>query len=139
METLGSLVDKLTIIKLKQFHTPFDNTKRFESLDAQEKGLIEEIDEYVAYQSGAVIPANKVCELKVKVFGTLGGLISNLALTNCKVWHLQEKIYDFANVPEADREGVIRDIAKLNITRTTLIEEIDKEYVMSRGELCTPR
>jgi hypothetical protein len=128
METLGSLVDKLTIIKLKQFHTPFDNTKRFESLDAQERSLIEEIDEYILKNDGRVIPANKVCDIKVSVFGTPGGLISDLAMTNTKVWHLQEDLYDFSNLPDEKKDYTVINIAKLNIRRTALIEEIDKEF-----------
>jgi hypothetical protein len=34
-ETLGSLCDKLTIVKLKQYHT--EDSKRLESLGQQEK------------------------------------------------------------------------------------------------------
>ena len=38
-ETLGSLCDKLTIVKLKQWHT--DDTARTASLAAQERQLSE--------------------------------------------------------------------------------------------------
>jgi hypothetical protein len=127
METLGSLIDKLTIVKLKQFHTEFNNV-RFSSLELQEESLINEIDEYVLENDARVIPANKVCDIKVKVFGTIGGLISSLAITNCKIWHLQEKIYDFESVKPDAKDAVIGSIARLNIKRTALIEEIDKEF-----------
>ena len=43
-ETLGSLCDKLTIVKLKQYHT--GDIQRLESLAHQEKQLCEEIDTY---------------------------------------------------------------------------------------------
>ena len=44
-ETLGSLCDKLTIIKLKQFHT--EDVKRLDSLNKQQGQLIEEIDKFI--------------------------------------------------------------------------------------------
>ena len=43
--TLCSLCDKLTIVKLKQYHT--EDLKRLESLESQERQLSEEIDAYV--------------------------------------------------------------------------------------------
>ena len=128
METLGSLVDKLSIIKLKQYHTPFDNNERFTSLDEQEESLIEEIDEYVLKNDARVIPANKICDIKVHVSGTMGGLISDLAMTNTKIWHLQEDLYNFSNLPDDKKDYTVINIAKLNIKRTALIEEIDKEF-----------
>jgi hypothetical protein len=41
-ETLGSICDKLTIVKLKQFHT--EDQSRLESLNQQEGQLKSEID-----------------------------------------------------------------------------------------------
>jgi len=45
-ETLGSLCDKLTIVKLKQWHTEEESKQK--SLAAQQRQLQEEIDEFVA-------------------------------------------------------------------------------------------
>ena len=44
-ETLGSLCDKLTIVKLKQYHT--EDLSRLDSLANQEKQLLQEIDIYI--------------------------------------------------------------------------------------------
>ncbi|MBK9284914.1 MAG: hypothetical protein IPM51_11465 [Sphingobacteriaceae bacterium] len=44
-ETLGMLCDKLTILKLKQYHT--ESEERLKSLGTQAKQLQEEIDEFV--------------------------------------------------------------------------------------------
>jgi len=45
-ETLGSLCDKLTTVKLKRWHT--DDAERLQSLAKQEAQLNEEINEFVA-------------------------------------------------------------------------------------------
>ena len=44
-ETLGMLCDKLTIVKLKQYHTT--DEIRLQSLDQQCNQLQQEIDEYL--------------------------------------------------------------------------------------------
>jgi hypothetical protein len=44
-ETIGSLCDKLTIVKLKQWHT--QDACKLESLSKQEEQLKAEIDEYI--------------------------------------------------------------------------------------------
>ena len=44
-ETLGSLCDKLTVVKLKQFHSV--NKLILGSLEVQEQQLKEEIDEFI--------------------------------------------------------------------------------------------
>ena len=45
-ETLGMLCDKLTIVKLKEYHTT--DADRLQSLAIQASQLQEEIDEYIA-------------------------------------------------------------------------------------------
>ena len=44
-ETLGMLCDKLTIVKLKQYHT--EDKDRLTSLEKQSVQLQAEIDEYI--------------------------------------------------------------------------------------------
>ncbi len=44
-ETLGSLCDKLTIVKLKQYHS--DEENRLKSLAQQATDLQQEIDDFV--------------------------------------------------------------------------------------------
>ena len=129
METLGSLCDKLSIIKLKQYHTE-DPFKQI-SLTDQEIMLVEEINTYIKNPPKMlVVPANKIysgmedCTLQ----GTIGNLIKELSSINCDLWHEQEKVYDFINVPDCEKNGVIQCIAMLNIQRNQCIEGIDKEF-----------
>src|SRR5438874_241076 len=100
-ETLGSLCDKLATVKLKLWHT--DDPDRLESLTEQERQLHQEIDEFIAAAIAGEIPierltfaANKVYKKDGNVIpefnGTLGEVFSQLAHTNCKLWHVQEKV-----------------------------------------------
>lgn len=57
-ETLGTLCDKLTIVKLKQYHTE-DDSKQI-SLSNQEKQLITEIDSFVDDAIKGNIPIDKL-------------------------------------------------------------------------------
>ena len=136
-ETLGSLCDKLTIVKLKQFHT--ENSDRLQSLDTQEKQLQGEIDEFVAAAVCGEIPleqltfaANKVYQKEgnvvAEIKGDIGEVFSRLADTNCNLWHEQEKVYEFERVPAADKNMVVKQLALLNLERTKCIDQIDKHF-----------
>ena len=102
-ETLGSLCDKLTVVKLKQWHTK--DRKRIKSLEIQERVLQQEIDEFVRDAFDGSIPgdrmkfeANKVYKKKgntvAEVKGDIGAVFSQLARVNCELWHQVEKSYD---------------------------------------------
>ena len=136
-ETLGSLCDKLTIIKLKQWHT--EDVERLKSLDAQERQIQEEIDDCVGRAAGGVIPperltfaANKVYKMEGNVVpdvaGSLGEMFSQLAVVNCTLWHEQEKVYDFEAVPAAKKGDVVKQLALLNLQRNKCIDEIDRLF-----------
>ena len=136
-ETLGSLCDKLTVVKLKQWHT--DDRARLGSLSAQERQLQQEISEYVAAAARGEIPlerltfaANKVYKREgtevADVQGNLGELFSRLADVNCRLWHVQEKVYDFAAVAPADKDAVIKQLALLNLERNTCIDALDRGF-----------
>ncbi len=136
-ETLGSLCDKLTVVKLKQWHT--EDTARRDSLAAQERQLQQEISEYVtAAVSGAIRPerltfaANKVYKQEgnevVEVAGNLGELFSRLADVNCRLWHVQEKVYEFSAVPAADKDAVVKQLALLNLERNKCIDALDRGF-----------
>lgn len=137
-ETLGTLSDKLTIVKLKQYHT--EDTKRLESLTQQEKQLQDEIDELIADAVSGKIPVEKLTFFSNKVYkkegneipdvkGSLGEIFALLAETNCRLWHVQEKVYDFEKVPIEEKDSVIRDLAVINLERTNCIDEMDKAFV----------
>jgi hypothetical protein len=137
-ETLGSLCDKLTIVKLKQFHT--DDSERLASLGTQESQLREEIDAFLAdAMAGAIRPerltfrANKVFKAQgnavAAVAGTIGAVFAQLAQVNCQLWHEQEKVYDFARVPADQKDAVVKQLALLNLERTQCIDAIDAALV----------
>jgi aconitase B len=133
-ETLGSLCDKLTIIKLKQWHST--DKIRLKSLAAQESSLLEEIDEFIAnalvgriLENRLTFQANKVYKKKgnavAEVTGAMGAVIARLADVNCRLWHEQEKVYDFEHVPDAEKGALTRQLAILNLERNRCIEAID--------------
>ena len=137
-ETLGTLSDKLTIVKLKQFHT--EDEERLKSLKKQEKQLQNEIDDLVKDAVSGKIPPEKLTFSANKVYkkegnetqdliGSIGQVFGFLADTNCKLWHVQEKVYEFETVPAEKKDGVIKELAILNLERNNCIDEIDKLFV----------
>jgi len=136
MDTLGSLIDKLTIVKLKQYHT--EDIKKLESLKTQEGNLIVEINAFVfAAVDGKIprkllsSPSNKVYNIEedIEVIqGSNGWLVSELAMVNCELWHEQETVYQFELVAPELKDGVIKRLAKLNILRTKYIDLIDEQF-----------
>lgn len=136
-ETLGSLCDKLTIVKLKQWHS--EDADRLKSLDAQEQQLKEELSEYIAAAVAGTIPlerltfsANKVYKKEgntvTEVRGTIGEIFSQLADVNCRLWHEQEKVYQFDQVPVDQKDSVVKQLALLNLERTRCIDQLDKLF-----------
>ena len=137
-ETLGMLCDKLTIVKLKQYHT--EDAGRLDSLAQQEKMLQGEIDQLVTNAVKGDIPVEKLSFASNKVFkaegnevrnitGTMGSLFSQLADVNCKLWHEQEKVYDFEKVPVNEKDIVVKNLAIMNLERNRCIDEIDRQFV----------
>lgn len=133
-ETLGSLCDKLTIVKLKQYHS--EDTERLKSLAEQEINLKTEIDEFLADAMNGLIPLNKLTFKANKVFkkegneiqnitGTIGAVFSKLAEVNCLLWHEQEKVYEFETVEADEKDKVVKKLAILNLERNKCIDEID--------------
>jgi hypothetical protein len=136
-ETLGSLCDKLTIIKLKQYHT--EDLKRLDSLAHQEQQLCEEIDIYVVDAVNGEIPQEKLTFSSNKVYkkegneilpitGNIGSVFSELAKVNCELWHEQEKVYEFENVNPDEKNSVVKQLALLNLQRNQCTDSIDKQF-----------
>ena len=137
-ETLGMLCDKLTIVKLKQYHT--DEQAKLESLQKQANQLQEEIDTYVAQAINGVIPAERLTFASNKVFkkegnevgdvnGNIGSLFFQLAEINCKLWHEVEKGYDIENVSVNEKDSLIKMLAVLNLQRNNCIDAIDLKFL----------
>ncbi len=136
-ETLGSLCDKLATVKLKLWHT--DDPARLESLRAQEKQLGQEIDEYMCAAIAGDIPLERLTFAQNKVYkkegnvvpefnGTLGESFAQLATTVCKLWHVQEKVYEFEAIPMDQKDGVIKELAIVNLERNQCIDKLDQQF-----------
>lgn len=136
-DTLGSLCDKLTIVKLKQWHS--EDRSRLQSLNEQEKQLASEINELVrAAVDGNIpaerltFPANKVYKKQggrvTEVAGNIGEIFAQLARVNCALWHEQEKVYEFEKVPATEKDGVVKQLALLNLERNQCIDGLDREF-----------
>lgn len=137
-ETLGTLSDKLTIVKLKQYHT--DDEARRQSLLQQEKLLQTEIDEFVRAALAGQIPEEKITFAANKVYkkdgneireigGSVGEIFAQLAEINCNLWHVQEKVYEFEAIPVEEKDRVVKDLAILNLERNKCIDEMDKTFL----------
>ncbi len=134
-ETLGMLCDKLTIVKLKEYHT--ENKEKKDLLNIQCKNLTFEIDEYIAAVFKGEIKkdtikfeSNKVyneSENKMRAFqGEIGELVSSLATINCELWHEQEKVFEFEKVKIEEKDNVIKKLAVLNLERNQCIDKINR-------------
>jgi hypothetical protein len=139
-ETLGTLADKLTTVKLKLWHT--EDAERIASLELQEKQLESEINEFVGAALAGDIPIQRLTFAANKVYkkegnaiadfsGTIGELFSQLAETNCKLWHVQEKVYEFEQIPAAQKDEVIKELAVVNLERNQCIDRLDQEFQRS--------
>jgi len=135
METLGSLCDKLTIVKLKQWHA--DDKLKLESLELQERQLVEEIDDFVADAFSGLTPpvklkysSNKVYKVKGNEIrkieaDNIGNIFAELASINCALWHEQEKIYNLEDIAVEDKDELFKNLSKMNLERTFCIDKID--------------
>jgi len=137
-ETLGSLCDKLTIIKLKQYHSK--DEARLLSLKQQQNQIIIEIDEFVLDAISGLIPIHKLTFQSNKVYkniskdiqeinGDIGSIFSKLAEVNCFLWHEQEKVYEFEKVAVSEKDVVVKQLSILNLERTNCIDKIDAKLV----------
>ena len=136
-ETLGSLCDKLTIVKLKQYHS--EDKTRLQSLEQQEQQLRKEIDVFVSDAVAGNIPVDRLTFSANKVYkkegnetrnitGSIGEVFAELAKVNCDLWHEQEKVYEFENVASAQKDIVIKQLAVLNLERNKCIDAIDRQF-----------
>lgn len=137
-ETLGMLCDKLTIVKLKQYHS--EDEARLKSLALQADQLQKEIDEYISDAvsgnldtSRMTFAANKVFKKEgnevAEVKGNFGEVFYQLADVNCRLWHEQEKVYEFETVPVDEKDKVVKQLALLNLERNKCIDAINELLV----------
>lgn len=143
-ETLGTLCDKLTIVKLKQYHS--DDEARLKSLKRQEEQLQFEIDDFIRDAVSGNIPQEKLTFSSNKVYkkegnetrdihGNIGQVFGELAKVNCDLWHEQEKVYEFEKVAAEEKDMVIKRLAVLNLERNKCIDAIDRQFqLMIKGK-----
>jgi hypothetical protein len=136
-ETLGSLCDKLTIVKLKEWHSE-KQPERLRTLAMQEQQLREEIDAFIADAASGRIPVERLTFAANKVYrkegnpvpevtGGIGAVFSHLAEVNCRLWHEVDKGYEIEKVPPDARDGLVKQLALLNLERSQCIDEIDRQ------------
>jgi len=136
-ETLGMLCDKLTIVQLKLYHT--SDEVRLQSLTLQCKQLQVEIDEYFSDGVTGKIPVERLTFASNKVFkqqgnevreieGKIGEVFCRLAEVNCRLWHEQEKVYEFEEVPVDEKDNVVKQLALLNLERNKCIDAINSQF-----------
>lgn len=143
-ETLGTLADKLATVQLKLWHT--GDPERTRSLEVQQKQLQDEINEFVRGAIAGEIPIERLTFASNKVYkkegnvvpdfhGTVGQLVSQLAEVNCRLWHVQEKVYEFEQVPMNEKDEIIRQLAVVNLERNQCIDKLDEEFRISIEKL----
>ena len=137
-ETLGTLCDKLVTVKLKEWHS--EDPERLRNLAAQERQLRDEIDEFVSAAVAGDIPparltfaANKVYKKEgnavADVQGSVGEIFAQLAETDCRLWHVQEKVYEFEGIPAEEKDAVVKQLAVLNLERNECIDRLDRQFL----------
>lgn len=145
-ETLGSLIDKLSIKILREFHIKQSmkrkdkkfNQKKLKDmlkiLKKQKKNLIEEIETFIsqAAKTKRVFAEEKLKlynepRLTVKIDGlkNIGLCIDKLAKTNIELWNLEDEARR-ENVNNAYIGKIKKKINIANQKRNDLIDAIDR-------------
>ena len=145
-ETLGSLVDKLSIKNLRYWH--LDETiqakdvsdpqieelkAKMDLVDSQRKELLEEID---AFLGAALAGEVKIRDEKVKLYknlnvvssdglSQLGEAVSELAMSNIKIWHLEDEVRR-EDLSDSKIVRTKRSIDTTNQERNNLMDKVDE-------------
>ena len=145
-ETLGSLIDKLSIKNLRYWHLDEDSQARdasdpqkqelmdkMELVDRQRKELLEEIDVFL---SSAFAGEVRIRDEKVKLYKNLnvtsaedvnhlGEAVSKLAMSNIKLWHLEDEVRR-EDLPDTDIVKTKRKIDTNNQERNNFMDKVDE-------------
>jgi len=145
-ETLGSLIDKLSIKSLRYWHLEesiqsedISDTKtkelkeKLDLVDSQRQELRDEINSFlVAALAGDV----KICDEKVKLYrntnvssfdnvNKLGEAVSELAIRNNRMWHLEDEVRR-EDLPDSEIVQLKRRIDQTNQERCDLVDKVDE-------------
>ena len=145
-ETLGSLIDKLSIKNLRHWHldeaiqgkgASDPQTEELKAklglVDCQRQDLLSEIDAFLA---AALAGDVKVRDEKVKLYknlnvasseslANLGDAVSGLAMRNIQLWHLEDEVRR-TDLPDAEIVRVKRNIDTVNQERNDLMDRVDE-------------
>ncbi|MFB0526145.1 MAG: DUF4254 domain-containing protein [bacterium] len=134
-ETLGSLVDKLSIknIRLNNLRKKGKkNRRKIDMVQSQHRELIEEMNQFLAQAlKGKVKLKDKKVKLyrqpkaEEKILGTLGALVDGLCQKNMELWHLEDEARR-SDVSDAYIGRIKRKIDIANQSRNDLIDRIDE-------------
>ncbi len=145
-ETLGSLIDKLSIKNLRYWHIDEViqakdasdpqmeelKTKR-DLVDSQRKDLLGEID---AFLEAALAGEVKIRDEKVKLYknlnvassdglNNLGKAVSGIAMSNIKLWHLEDEVRR-EDLPDSEIVKTKRTIDTTNQERNNFMDKVDE-------------
>lgn len=131
-ETLGSLVDKLTIknIRLNNLRKK-GSKKKIDIVQSQRKELIEEMNQFLARAlkrkvklKDEKVKLYKQPRVEEKILATLGALVDRLCQKNMQLWHLEDEARR-SDVNDAYIGRIKRKIDITNLSRNDLIDRID--------------
>ncbi|MBA7510033.1 hypothetical protein ES705_02007 [subsurface metagenome] len=131
-ETLGSLVDKLTIknIRLNNLRKK-GSKKKINIVQSQRKELIEEMNQFLARAlkrkvklKDEKVKLYKQPRVEEKILATLGALVDRLCQKNMQLWHLEDEARR-SDVNDAYIGRIKRKIDITNLSRNDLIDRID--------------
>ena len=145
-ETLGSLIDKLSIKNLRYWHldeliqqenSSDHKTEELKAklitVESQRKDLLNEIDTFLA---AALAGEVKVCDEKVKLYrntnvsslenvNKLGEAVSELAMSNTRIWHLEDEVRR-EDLLDSEIVKLKRKIDQNNQERCNLVDKVDE-------------
>ncbi len=134
-ETLGSLVDKLTIknIRLNNLRKKGKKSKKkIDVVQSQRRELIGEMNQFLAQAlKGKVklrdekVKLYKQPKVEEKISRTLGVLVDHLCQKNMQLWHLENEARR-SDVNDAYIGRIKRKIDIANLSRNDLIDRIDE-------------
>jgi hypothetical protein len=145
-ETLGSLVDKLSIKNLRIWHLdealgddeiPASKREEIKSkrdlADSQRQDLMNEVNGFL----GAALKGEvRIRDEKIKMYANtnvsrsdgikeLGEAVSELAFRNIKLWHLEDEVRR-TDLPDSTIVQTKRKIDTTNQERNDLMDRVDK-------------
>lgn len=132
-ETLGSLVDKLTIknIRLNNLRKK-GSKKKIDIVQSQRRELIEEMNQFLARAlkrkvklKDEKVKLYKQPKVEEKILATLGALVDRLCQKNMQLWHLEDEARR-SDVNDAYIGRIKRKIDITNLSRNDLIDRIDE-------------